>query len=140
MHPPLTKQNQFGRYALETEGRLIIARFSGAISENLARGYHQGLLSLAKEINGPWGYIADCSDNYQASTPQAMAILEQVYRDSLACGCVGDAYCIKSAMGVAQLEQIRAKVITTSSIYERIYVDLDSAKHALSQQIEDITL
>ncbi|WP_088330493.1 hypothetical protein [Lacimicrobium sp. SS2-24] len=141
MTEPLSRKDKYGSYKLQCHdrgpGKIIEATFMGALGSGLARHYKNDLLKLAATIPPkPWAYMADCSE-YQASIPEAADYLRQAYEGALNCGCVGDAYCISSAMGIAQLAKIRRQCGIDSPIEERIYSSMEKAEAAALELITD---
>ncbi|MBN7821029.1 hypothetical protein [Bowmanella yangjiangensis] len=131
------KNDKYGRYELSTEGPLLIAKVTGVLGTGLSKSYLKNLTELAAQFQGkPWVYIADCN-GYQASIPEAAENLRRAYTECLKLGCVGDAYCIDSAVGINQLAQIRRQSQINTDIHERIFADMDKAKAAMLKFLQD---
>ena len=137
MKKPLAKSDKYGSYRLEQDGPFLLATFQGVIGAGLSKAYLRDLTSLAATMPTPWLYIADCT-RYQAAIPDAAKVLQQAYEESLRLGCKGDAYCIDSAVGIAQLAEIRKKSKISSPIEDKIFIDMDAAKQAMRQYIQTI--
>jgi hypothetical protein len=142
MTEPLSRKDKYGSYKLQCHhhrhGKLVEATFVGALGSGLARHYKNDLLKLAAEIAPqPWAYMADCTE-YQASIPEAAEYLRQAYEGALKSGCVGDAYCISSAMGIAQLAKIRHQCGIDSAIDDRIYPSMQEAEAAALGLLENL--
>ncbi|GGO69078.1 hypothetical protein [Bowmanella pacifica] len=137
MNQSYGKRDKYGGYQLQIEGQLLIARVSGVIGSGLSKSYLNNLLQLAQQLQGkPWVYIADCT-GYQASIPDAASNLQKAYEECLKLGCVGDAYCIDSPVGINQLAQIRRESKISTDIQKRIFADLDKAKAAMLKFLQD---
>ncbi|ALS97354.1 hypothetical protein [Lacimicrobium alkaliphilum] len=142
MTEPVSRKDKYGSYKLQCHnhrhGKVVKATFVGALGSGLARHYKNDLLKLAAKIAPqPWAYIADCTE-YQASIPEAAEYLRQAYEGALKSGCVGDAYCISSAMGIAQLAKIRHQCGIDSAIDERIYPSVQEAEAAALGLLENL--
>lgn len=142
MTEPLSRKDKYGSYRLQChshqQGKVVEATFVGALGSGLARHYKDDLLKLAANIAPqPWAYMADCSE-YQASIPEAADYLRQAYEGALKSGCVGDVYCISSAMGIAQLAKIRHQCGIDSAIEERIYPSIQEARTAAQALLENL--
>lgn len=134
------RKDKYGSYQLKCHdhqyAKVIEATFVGALGSGLARHYKKDLLSMADQITPlPWAYMADCT-NYQASIPQAAEYLKQAYEGALKSGCVADAYCINSAMGIAQLAKIRHQCGIETPIEARIYPSMQDARAAGLELLE----
>ncbi|WP_102797312.1 hypothetical protein [Bowmanella denitrificans] len=137
MSQVFSKSDKYGSFQLQTEGPLLLAKVSGVIGTGLSKNYLSQLLVLAKQLQGsPWIYIADCTD-YQAAIPDAASNLQKAYEECLKLGCVGDAYCIQSPVGINQLAQVRRQSNIQSDIQDRIFADMDKAKAAMLKFLQD---
>lgn len=133
----IQKADKYGSFEVLKDGPLIVATFKGVLGAGLSKQYKNALLSLARDFNHqPWAYIADGME-HDVSIPSAAENLREAYLESLKLGCVGDAYCMSSAVGLAELEKIRKSCGFVSSIYERCYPDVQSAKQAMLQAIAE---
>ncbi|GGD50591.1 hypothetical protein [Lacimicrobium alkaliphilum] len=140
MTDSVSRKDKYGSYQLQCHDhqdcKVVEARFVGALGSGLALHYKKDLLSIADQIAPqPWAYVADCT-NYQASIPQAAEYLKQAYEGALKSGCVGDAYCINTAMGIAQLAKIRHQCGIESPIEARIYASMPDARAAVLELLE----
>lgn len=141
MTESVSRKDKYGSYQLRCHdhphGRIIKAIIAGALGSGLARHYKNDLLEMAARLPPqPWVYLADCTD-YQASIPQAAEYLRQAYEGALKYGCVGDTYCISSAMGIAQLAKIRRQCGIDSPIDERIFASMQDAQAAVLTLLEN---
>ena len=113
---------------------MLIADFSDACSVSLAKKFAKCCKQIAKEYEGQaWGYLSK-SDRYYAATPDAEAILVGAYQYCMENGCTAEAYCNKSAVGIAQLARIRQAAGINSDIQK---VCFEEAEEAL-QHLTDI--
>ncbi|MDF2178513.1 hypothetical protein P2G88_09630 [Aliiglaciecola sp. CAU 1673] len=139
MSVTLKKADKYGSFELSQEGPLIIATFKGILGGGLSKHYKQAILSLAQSYNKqPWAYIADGME-HDVSIPAAAENLRQVYLECLKLGCVGDAYCMPSAVGLSQLEKVRKSCGFVGSIYDRSYADVESAKQAMLNTVAELS-
>ncbi|GAB3011985.1 hypothetical protein [Bowmanella dokdonensis] len=135
MKVPFAKSDKYGSYQLEQQGSFLLAIFQGVIGLGLSKAYLRDLKELAGTMPTPWIYIADCL-RYQAAIPDAALILQQAYEECLKLGCMGDAYCIDSAVGIAQLAEIRKRSNICSPIEDKIFADMESAKQAMHKYLQ----
>lgn len=128
MSTQYSHKGRHGSYKLVRDGKVIIATISGAVGTKLYQRYFEDFSRLAKSMDySCWGYIL-VSHDYHASTPQAEEGLMNAYLEFFDIGCKVDAYCIDSAMAIAQLDAIRKRCQFPSPIQERLFDDLDQAK------------
>lgn len=131
--------SRHGSYQLEWIDNMIIATIKGALGMNLAQHYLADLKKLVNEVkHKPWAYIGHCKD-YHALTPEAGEYLQQAFLYSIENNCRTDAYCVNSAMGSAQLDQLRQLCGIESPMQEHLFDTLEQAKaFAQNRLLEEV--
>ena len=106
----LERKNKYGSVKLERRGRILIARYSGAISGSLLRFFIDNLEVLLGEIKGsPWGYLSS-SDLAAIGTTEVEALSVKVGKLAIEWGCVQGAYVLKSPVALAQTRRVRQQI------------------------------
>jgi len=117
-----------GSYQLQLIDNMIIGTLKGALGMNLAQHYLEDLKRLVHKVkHQPWAYITHTTD-YHALTPEAGEYLRQAITFSIGNNCRTDAYCVNSAMGAAQLQQMRQLCGINSQMQEHLFDTLEQAK------------
>ena len=75
------------------------------------------------------------SDKYYAASPDAEAVLVEAYRYCKEHGCVAEAYCNKSAVGIAQIGRIRQTVGIDSALQDVCFETVEDAELYLNKAI-----
>ncbi len=111
---------------------IIVAEFSDACSETMAKKFCEFCEQITPEFAGQkWGYLS-ASDQYYAATPDAEKQLIKGYKKSIENGCIAEAYCNKSAVGRAQIARIRSAAGVASPIESVCFENtLDAENHIL---------
>ena len=113
----------------------MIADFSDACSASLARKFANSCQEIAQQFNYKhWAYLSR-SDKYYAASPDAEAVLVEAYRYCREHGCVAEAYCNKSPVGIAQIGRIRQTVGIEAPLQDVCFENVEDAECYLNKVI-----
>lgn len=131
----LRHSGRHGTYQIEKKQQCIIVTLSGAVSADMAQRYYQDLSHLVTGFHQqPWAYVADARE-YQASTPDALEYIHKAFLFCIKHHCVSDAYCLNSALAIAQLQEIRQQCGLKTPIKGRLFPSLEQGLTYSFQQL-----
>jgi len=129
-------QSKTGSYQIECRGNIVICTISGATSVDMANRYYEDLEVIAKKFSPqPWAYLG-YAINHEAAVPEAESILRNAYLTCMQYNCISDAYCMKSAMAIAQLDKIRQDCRIPMPIEQRLFAELNGAIETLEKELD----
>jgi hypothetical protein len=131
-------QDKNGSYQFELQGRVLVCTVAGGMGLSLAKRYCNDLEAYAKALSSqPWAYVS-FAIHHQAATPEAEVILKKAYLICIEHNCCADAYCLSSAMAIAQLNKIRKSCAMPFDISERMFADVATAVKTVNKEISHL--
>ena len=127
-----------GSLKVTVEGPVFIAEFTGACSVKIAEGFYQAVKdALAVLPADGWCYLSS-SKNYVAALPEVERIYTKTYSLCMQNGCMVEAYCMPSAVGLAQVDKSRKACGVDTPIKDLAFETLEDAKYFLLSTLEHI--
>lgn len=132
---PIHIADKNGSLLLSIDGQILTAKFSGACSIKIAKGFHAGIQTLGPLFNQkPWGYLSYSKD-YQAATPEVEKMYMSTYKLCTFFGCASEAYVMPSAVGLQQVGKIRRLCGVHSDISSLNFDTLEAARQFLDNAL-----
>ncbi|WP_100658584.1 hypothetical protein [Alteromonas flava] len=127
-----------GSLRVTLEGPIFIAEFKGACTPKIAQVFHQAVLDAIPQLpeNG-WCYLSS-SEDYAAALPEVEESYAQTYRLCMENGCIVEAYCMPSVVGLAQVDKARKACGVESPIQSLSFKTISDAKYFLLSTLEHI--
>ncbi|WP_041713220.1 hypothetical protein [Paraglaciecola sp. T6c] len=136
MTPKFSYSTASGSYSFEVSSNVVMCTFNGACCDQIAQRYLATLCKIVSDFNGePWAYLGN-AQLHLAATPQAEQYLLECFVMSVKNNCIGDAYCLTSAVGISQLKSIRQKAGLTATLEERMFGSQQSAFSQLTKELK----
>ncbi|WP_100642493.1 hypothetical protein [Alteromonas facilis] len=127
-----------GSLKVTLDGPLFIAEFTGACTSPIARAFHRSVEKAIPKLPADgWGYLSSSQD-YIAALPEVEASYTETYRLCMSNGCLIEAYCMPSAVGLAQVDKSRKACGVTSPIEPLSFNSIEDAKYFLLSTLEHI--
>lgn len=127
-----------GSLTVSVEGAILVAEFTGACTLKIAEFFHQAILDAIPHLpNDGWCYLSSSKD-YVAALPEVEAIYTRTYKLCMHSGCVAEAYCMPSVVGLAQVDKSRKACGVESSIESIAFNSLEEAKGFLLSTLAKI--
>ena len=131
-------KHKSGSLKVTVEGAIFIAQFSGACTLNIAKGFHKAVEQAQKHLpEDGWAYLSS-STNYIAAVPEVEALYTKTYQLCMQSGCLVEAYCMPSKVGLAQVDKSRKACGVNSSITPLSFSTINDAKYFLVSTLAHI--
>lgn len=135
MAPRFSFSTASGSYSFDVTNNIVTCTLSGACCDLIAQRYLATLTKILHSFQGePWAYLGNAL-LHEAATPQAEAYLYRAFIMSVKNNCVADAYCLMSAVGISQLENIRQKAGLSIPLSERMFATMPLALEQLTKEL-----
>ena len=122
-------QNKYGSYTLSYCNQIIYSTIVGSISDSLATKFNHHFAALLDVIpEGNYGFLGDLS-GCQAYTGEAEKRLPESLVRGVAAGCIVDAYCVGTALSIAQLKRVRSEGGIKTPLDEHIFETIQDAEN-----------
>ncbi|WP_026376172.1 hypothetical protein [Aestuariibacter salexigens] len=127
-----------GSLKVTVQDAIFIAEFSGACTLRIAKAFHQSVTDAQPHLpNDGWAYLSSSQD-YVAALPEVEQIYADTYRLCTHYGCLIEAYCMPSKVGLAQVDKARRACGVTSPIEKLAFNSIDDAKYYLVSTLAHI--
>ena len=124
-----------GGVEISKQGNVIIASLIGSCGDDVIDFFITHMQRIAQCYeNQPWAYLCNSAD-FQATTPSGERKLIANYRFCMNAGCVYDAYCYISPVGIAQTEKVMRANGNDKPISEILFDDEEKAMDYLQQKL-----
>ena len=132
-------QDKHANYKVEFVDNVIIATIKGSIGESLTKRFCRDVEHMVELFPAGtyWAYLGDMSecDGY---TGQAEPHLLHNSNFAKNHGCLVDAYVIPSPVAREQLRKVRIKAELPGELNERLFDNVEQAKHFLTTSLPQI--
>ena len=127
-----------GSLKVTVEGPIFIAKFSGACTLKIAQEFHKAVEQAQQYLpQGGWAYLS-ASTNYVAAVPEVEKLYTKTYELCMQSGCLVEAYCMPSKMGLAQVDKSRKACGVVSPIAPLSFSTINDAKYFLISTLAHI--
>ena len=134
----LKGRNKFGQYQLTLEDDIIVAAFRGVLNDTLAQKYADDMATLAEDLkSAPWAYVC-LAESFDATTQTSQQILIDVYRQCQIRNCKLSVYCMRSALGKAQILQMMQLAGIERDFDKVLFDDADTAKRFAREYLDTL--